>query len=195
MHLNKESKHMKQAFIRGIAVAFLSLFIFLSSSVASTPSDWLPERDRAIELAITVNDILTSYIEVHNDVFKVSGRRIVPIPGYFEAINFKQHVETLENLCAKLGQIDQDITRWIGNGVKNPEARDFLIALRSYSKALSDAIKKFESISRQLYKKSQDPDSYVWKSYSKDLEKYEKAIERYRLLGQSLNESYKRLNK
>jgi len=186
---------MKQVFIRWIDLAFLSPFIFLSSSIATTPSDLLTERDRAIGLAITVNDILATYIKVHNDVFKVSDRRIVPIPGYFEEINFKQHVETLENLCAKLGQIDQDITRWISNGVKNPEVRDFLVALRSYSKALLDAIKEIESISRQLYKKSQGTDSYVWKSYSKDLEMYEKSIERYRMLGQSLNELYKRLNK
>ena len=44
-----------------------------------------------ITLAANVNDILSRYILIHDQIIKFSIRKLIPIPGLFKAIPFCTH--------------------------------------------------------------------------------------------------------
>ena len=44
-----------------------------------------------IMLAANVNDILSRYILIHDQIIKFSIRKLIPIPGLFKAIPFCTH--------------------------------------------------------------------------------------------------------
>ena len=63
--------------------------------------------------AVKVDEILKSYIEVHNDIFKSSIRRVIPLPGFFQAINYENHYNVLNGLGKKLQIIISDIKDFV----------------------------------------------------------------------------------
>lgn len=143
-------------------------------------------------LAVIVNDALSRYIETHNDIFKVSTKRLVPIPGVFEAIDFKAHVETLTDVVDTLTRAGVTIASAL-EGSTDPKVRLFLGHLQEYGAALLEAVRQFRQISDKLYRKSQDPATYKWSTYQKDLDTYEDAIKHYTELGAELNAAYERI--
>ena len=153
----------------------------------------MDDRTLAQGLAVIANDALTSYIDVHNDVFKVEAKRLLPIPGVFEAIDLKAHVETVAEVEDTLVRTGVTIATAMDRGVEDPEARRFLETLDTYRTALLEAVRQFKTILGKLYRKSQDPTVYKWGTYQKDLDSYQQSIERYTELGAELNTAYQRI--
>ena len=55
-----------------------------------------------ITLAANVNDILSRYILIHDQIIKFSIRKLIPIPGLFKAIPFCTHENDLDALLGEL---------------------------------------------------------------------------------------------
>ena len=66
-------------------------------------------------LVLELHELLQDYIAVHNDFFSSRWRRVIPIPGLFQAMNFEHRAihlkvleETLEQLKETLDEYTQD---------------------------------------------------------------------------------------
>ena len=135
--------------------------------------------DDLIPKSLDVHNILTQYIEIHNDIFKSSLRKIIPIPGVFQAIDYDKHYSSLSELADEL--------KYIISGVGNQNG--FARALIEYAQALLQTIVLFRDMCENLYKKSQgEVSSYSKKQYKIDLDAYNSSAERYRSLGTRLNQ-------
>ena len=166
--------------------AAISLCVLLNhTAMGQQPS----ELDKARAIAVKVHGVLTDYIRVHDDVFTVSAKRMIPIPGVFEAIDFKSHVSQLRNERQALASVDGEISTWLRQGIRDSKVRAFVLRLKDYNQALSRTLAHFEAISQNLYKKSQDATHYSWDTYNKDLDAYQESIDEYRRLGVALNEA------
>jgi len=135
--------------------------------------------DDLIRKSIEVHDILTQYIEIHNDFFKWSLRRMIPIRGLFQEIDFGKHFGSLSKLADEL--------KYIISGVD--AQNEFARALIEYGQALLQTINIFGDMCGSLYKKSQgEVSSYYKKQYRADLDAYNSSVKRYQSLGTRLNE-------
>ena len=132
-----------------------------------------------MQKAVEVHELLTRYIQIHNDVFKSSIRRIIPIPGIFQSIDYGKHYANLTALTNELEAIISGIT-------VNDEFAD---ALRKYAQALFQTISSLREICRKLYEKSQgDMNSYPKSQYEADLAEYHSYERTYRAFGKRLNQ-------
>lgn len=152
----------------------------------------MDDRTLVRGIAVMVNDALSGYIETHNEVFKMSAKRLVPIPGVFEAIDFKAHVEKLVGIEDTLSRAGAT-TAWVLDGSKDATIRKVLGNLQKYAAGLLEAIRQFRHISEKLYRKSQDPGTYTWSTYQKDLDAYENAVKHYTEIGVELNAAYREI--
>ncbi len=155
----------------------------------------LPAQDvsAARELAITVNQVLTRYIRVHDDLFTVSLRRLIPIPSVFEAIDFRAHMDSLRAIRATLDSTKTGIRHQLETAEQTGTLRSFLTALDDYIGALDTTVLALEQISRRLYQKSQNPAHYVWEEYDHDIDEYQAAIALYYARGADLSALYRSL--
>ncbi len=171
----------------GVLLAVATLVINIP--VSTVLGEDMNEQTVARGLAVIVNDALSRYIATHNDVFKLSVRRLVPIPGVFEAIDFKAHVETLtavEDTLSSAGVTTASALK----GSSDAAVRDFLAHLQEYNTALLDAVRQFRRVSERMYRQSQNPGTYKWSTYQKDLDTYEEAVKHYTEIGVDLNAKY-----
>jgi hypothetical protein len=145
------------------------------------------------QLAVEVHQILSDYIPVHDDLFKASWRRAIPIPGIFQAIDFGAHRERLSQLHTDIESLIASITqRQAAESASSPSA-EFLGALEQYASALADTIGRLRDICGRLHDKSKDASSYSGSEYKRDLDAYNTSVARYRALGGRLNSLYARL--
>jgi len=135
--------------------------------------------DDLIRKSLEVHDILTQYIEIHNDIFKSSLRRIFPIPGVFQAIDFGKHYFSLSELTDEL--------KYIISGVD--DRNGFSRALKEYAQALLQTISLLRDMCGNLHKKTQGGvSSCSKKQYKADFQAYHSSVERYQFLGDRLNQ-------
>lgn len=126
-----------------------------------------------------IHDILEEYIKVHNHIFKFSLRRVMPIPGIFQAIDYGSHCQTLDSLKKRL----EDALL----SLEDADASDSLLA--QHAQALLETISCFRHMCGNLYEKSQAyPNAYSKLQYKQDLETYKSNVIRYKALGIRLNE-------
>jgi hypothetical protein len=142
----------------------------------------------ATTLARQVNDILTSYVRVHDAVFRFSLRKLLPVPGLFAAIKYCEHEKSSDDLSTILAGLQTEITA-ATNEPAGPEHL-FLVALSEYAVALQETICQFQNICHQLCRKSQGESGYSKQLYKADAKAYDQSIQRYTELGQRLNELY-----
>lgn len=130
--------------------------------------------DNLIRKSLDVHDVLTQYIEIHNDIFKSSLRRIIPIPGVFQAIDYGKHYGSLSELADELKYIVSDVD----------DRNEFARALIEYAQVLLQTIVLLRDMCGNLYKKSEDEvSSYSKKQYQADVDAYNSSVERYQFLG------------
>lgn len=132
-----------------------------------------------VQKAMEVHKVLTRYIQIHNDVFKSSIRRVIPIPGIFQAIDYGKHQSNLAKLANELEAI---IFGTVGDD-------EFASVLQEYARALLQTISSLREICGKLYEKSQGSlNSYPKSQYEADLAKYHSYERTYQALGRRLNQ-------
>ena len=135
-----------------------------------------------IQKAVEVHEVLTRYIQIHNDVFKSSIQRVIPIPGIFQSMDYGKHHSDLTELTNELEAL-------ISGAVSDDE---FAGALREYAQALFQTISSLRDICGKLYEKSQgDLNSYPKSQYEADLAKYHSYERTYQALGERLNQYFR----
>ena len=138
-----------------------------------------------IALAVQVNEILSKYIFIHDDIFKLSIRKLIPIPGIFKKIDFKTHYKNLGTLSEELSKIENEIGKTQNNSSEKPNTL-FVSTLGKYAASLNKTIKKLYSISHSMYKKSEG-EIYSVHEYNQEMDIYNQYIEQYRNIGLELN--------
>lgn len=145
----------------------------------------------AKELSTEVNGILGRYIEIHDDIFKFSLRKLIPIPGIFSAIDYLSHQLALEVLLNELGKIQSKLMEL----AKEPQQKDleteFVDVLNRYLVSLHETIMKLFEICAASHKKSEGCAGYGSQEYQRDMALYNKAVKEYIELGDELNVLFK----
>jgi len=151
----------------------------------------MDNRQQLTEISVRVNDLLSQYVAIHNDVFKTSIRRIIPLPFLFKAIDFQTHYRETEGILSQLQESKESISKILSQ--YGPAQKDYLELLSRYVDALSETVSRFRIVLGSLYAKSERLASYNWKQYKEELAQYESASQGYLSLGKKLNELYKTL--
>lgn len=153
----------------------------------------MPNKEQIIELSWDVNDLLSQYLEIHDDVFKISIRHAIPIPGIFKPIDFGAHLKKIENIILELENCDNKI-KSITNNV-NGQEKEYLDLLLKYTTALIETVDYLKVVIVTLYDKSQNfaNSNYDWKNYKKDLAEYKQSVQDYIVIGKCLNESFRKV--
>lgn len=151
------------------------------------------DKERIIKLSWDVNDLLSQYVAIHDDVFKTSIRHIIPIPGIFKAIDFGVHLARVENIIPELENCDNKIKALAGNF--EGQEREYLDLLSRYANALIETVSRLKIVLGALYAKSQSfvNSNYEWKNYKDDLANYEKSVQGYLVVGGRLNELFEKV--
>lgn len=144
-----------------------------------------------------LNDVLSAFIAVHNDVFSKSLRRIIPIPGIFRPVDFNGHCQVLaeiskriETIAARFGELRISDVGELRDGDSASSIHNALMMSMTYCEALNDAVKKLRLISSNLEKKASGSATYSKKRYCDDLKAYRAAETIYYELGDAMNTSF-----
>ncbi len=138
-------------------------------------------------VANAVGRILHDYIAVHDDIFAAgllrTLRRTLPIPGFFQAIDFDRHRRTLAHLSDELHELTSCIS-----STAAPE--QLAVPLTGYCEALSTTVRQLGHISSKLAARADDRRSYTKVQYREDLAEYERAVVTYRSEGEQVNRAF-----
>ncbi len=150
-------------------------------------------KEQIVELSWNVNDLLSQYVTIHDDIFKTSMRHAIPIPGIFKAIDFGAHLAKVENIIPELENCDNKIKSLTEN--TSSQEREYLDLLSSYTGALIETVSRLKIVVGALYAKSQNfaNSNYNWKNYKSDLAKYEQSVQDYIAIGGRLNELFEKI--
>ena len=153
----------------------------------------MTSKDEIINISREINDLLSVYVAIHDDVFKFSIRHALPIPGIFKSIDFGSHIANIEIVASALKRHAQRISMLIAR--VDREEKDYLSLLLQYAFALIETGDRFETVLKALYAKSQSfvNSNYDWKNYKNDLAKYEEAVQNYMAFGGKLNDSFQKI--
>ena len=135
--------------------------------------------------AIYVNSLLSAYIPIHNDVFGANIRHLIPIPGIFKKINYCQHRESLAQISSQLQLRQAEAVKAASEGGGQAHLAS---VLAEYIRALNVTVTQLQGMSDLLCRKAQGEHSYSMYAYNRDCERYNKLVEQYRQIGNSLNE-------
>ena len=150
----------------------------------------MTNKEEIIELSWNVNDLLSQYVAIHDEVFKTSIRHAIPIPGIFKKIDFGVHLGKVENIIPELKNCDNKIKSLVKN--ESDKEKEYLDILSQYTGALIETVSRLKVVVGALYAKSQSfaNSNYDWKNYKNDLAKYEQSVKDYMTIGGNLNELF-----
>ena len=153
----------------------------------------MANKEQIVELSWNVNDLLSQYVAIHDDIFKTSIRHAIPIPGIFKAIDFGAHLGKIENIIPELENCDNKIKSVVEN--VDGQEREYLDLLSKYTNALIETASRLKIVVGALYAKSQSfvNSNYDWKNYKSDLAKYEQSVQDYMAIGGRLNELFEKV--
>ena len=153
----------------------------------------MANKEQIVELSWNVNDLLSQYVAIHDDIFKTSIRHAIPIPGIFKAIDFGAHLRKIENIIPELENCDSKIKLVVEN--LSGQEREYLDLLSQYVGALIETVNRLKIVVSALYAKSQSfvNSNYDWKNYKSDLAKYEQSVQDYLVIGGRLNELFEKV--
>ncbi|GIW69314.1 MAG: hypothetical protein KatS3mg101_0061 [Patescibacteria group bacterium] len=153
----------------------------------------MANKEQIVELSWNVNDLLSQYVAIHDDIFKTSIRHAIPIPGIFKAIDFGAHLGKVENIIPELENCGSKI-KSLAESV-NGQEREYLDLLARYVGALIETVSRLKVVVGALYAKSQSfvNSKYDWKNYKSDLASYEQSVQDYMAIGGRLNELFEKV--
>ncbi len=134
---------------------------------------------------IGTGQVLAAYVGLHNEVFRFSLRRLLPIPWLFRPIPFDKHVAAAAALRRSLDIYGEPLRNRAAPGTSGA-------ILVGYMRALSEAIDSFRFVCEQLNRK-REGGSYPRAKYDRDLAEYQSSVMRYQDWGLKLNRLMERV--
>ena len=133
------------------------------------------------ESARQVDALLQRYLKIHDDVFRLPFKKIVPISFLFKPRDYRSHYENLYLILEELAEI-------IGSLRAATERNDqYAIALKAYAEALVESVLILRAICGSLHDKNNDNLMPYNKShYAFDLKQYRLATRKHRDLAKPL---------
>jgi len=101
-------------------------------------------KQQLMEMSLNVNNLLLQYVAIHNDVFKTSIRRIIPLPFIFNTIDFEGHHGKAENILSQLEEANASIGKILCE--YDAVEREYLELLSQYVTALIETVKRLKTI-------------------------------------------------
>lgn len=144
------------------------------------------------EIALKINNLLSEYIIIHDEVFKFSWRKIIPLPFIFKAINFHDLHEKADKVLNNLEQCNDDLSRILSE-VSDKESR-FAHFLSEYCLVLTNTVSLLKEMLYQLYLKSENSGDYNLSKHNSLSKEYDEAVRKYYSMGNRLNELYTEFN-
>ena len=131
--------------------------------------------------SLEIGSILNSYIAIHDDIFRFSLRRILPLPVIFQSMDYDEYFRRLFYLDETLAGIAAQFPE------RSDEVPELLSVIKSYCDALRAAMSALREICGSLMEKAAHQKSYGWSNYQRDLARHNTDVTRYREIGQKLN--------
>jgi hypothetical protein len=122
-----------------------------------------------------VNAILTEYVNINDDIFGFSWRKVIPIPGIFKALDYAGYHRQLGLLDGQLSAI-----------LNSPVSDDLPSVFPLYVDALLRTIRALHNLCERLLEKSKGGD-YPMGQYRAAVAAYESLVREYCDLGERLN--------
>jgi hypothetical protein len=144
----------------------------------------------ATKLALDLGAILKAYVQVHDDIYKFSLRRVLPIPGVFQPIRYCEHEKSLSSLSATIVIVRSRIYDAGHSPAANSAA--LLQVMGEYTDVLLAAITKLRDICARFCASTKGQGSYSMPEFNAATRDYNSLVERYRAIGLQLNELYAR---
>jgi hypothetical protein len=148
-------------------------------------------QEPIVELSQYVNSLLSSYVAIHDDVFKASLSRVLPMPGFFQAIDFRRHLIEIRGIEVSLESARSEAS-FLLDKLSGLE-KEYALILMLYTDALLKTISLFAKIIEAL-KLKVDGKRYGWITYRRDVKEYQRSIDKYAESGKELNYTWQRLN-
>ena len=137
-------------------------------------------------LSRRLDALLSAYIEIHDDVFGWSIRRIIPIPGMFKTIDFAGHEANLRAIADEIQKLAGSFGTLPHDG---PYVCGALAAVQAYTHALNDAVARLQAICGRLKAKA-DGAPYPMREYNADVTAYRRSVKKYHSLGEGMNAAF-----
>jgi len=155
-------------------------------------SPMINDKDELMQHAISVNALLTEYIEVHNELFKKQATFTSILKNLFvKRINFTEsHVDT--GLLLSKFQAKQEELNSIPPHKFAEQYSDYFDCLKEYFKSLLEAVEILNKRQMMLADKSVG-DKVTWSEYSTIEKEYKSALSKYSELGGRLNSMTQRI--
>ena len=156
----------------------------ISSRKETTSLDDDP-LDMPILLCLLVSNVQREYISIHDDVFRSSLARVVPVFG--ERMQFDVLYQKLHGLLNGLTDIQSRSASLQLTEVLPPAEEEALNILDDYIVALALAIGVLCRMCGRLHLKCEGQARYSWREYRTDMATYEEAVREYQVVGIELN--------
>lgn len=145
--------------------------------------------EHIVKLTHDVNDLLTRYIAIHDDIFRASWRRFIPIPGLFQKINYQQHFIDITNVEITLSAMKVEAAGLYEN--VSGAGKDCVAALNNYIASLLNSLSVLIKIIEGLKDKSKHK-KYNWNEYGLHVHSYEQLREKHAALGVEVNQKWEK---
>jgi hypothetical protein len=137
-------------------------------------------QQQIVMLSLRADDHLRNYVAIHNELFEMSIKRLVPIPGFFQSIDFNRLLNDISQVATSVEEMLTEL-RFLLNRIGGAE-RDYVAALMVYIEALQETVKLLLNIIDRLKLKN-DGERYGWSTYRRDLREYQRSVANYVTFG------------
>lgn len=140
------------------------------------PTAAAPAGPTAQELLVAAHDVLGKYVTVHDDIFKGSIRKVLPIPGIFKRIDYPAHAAKLTGLASVLENVKHS-----ANFASLPKT------FEGFVEALLLTIRHLRDMCLKMTAKIHGRGEYSSDQWRRDADTYRTLVDRYASLGAALN--------
>ena len=126
---------------------------------------------------------LDEYVAVHDEFFRFSFRRVLPLPAMFAGIDFEACAAGLEAVSQELADVQEQLASFRTTNPPEHVVEPFLSRLEQYLPALSRSTQLLRAMALRLAEKAQRTRAYSWSEYRRDLRQYRASVDHYVRMG------------
>ena len=130
---------------------------------------------------------LDDYVAIHDVIFRLSIRRVLPLLTVFAPIDFAACAAGLDAVSQELTNVQKELASFRATNPALGVAEPLLSALEQYVPALLRSASLLRSICLRLAAKAQRTRKYNWGEYRRDLDQYRESVDHYVRQGADLN--------